>query len=137
MLPETEPVVRVKGSYESYQEKGGILPLEDCLLAKNYQVRDVQPMGENGCCSKQIQQIARHCEFEITPCEIAIYNTLRTQFPSQDELSRDSYPNSINTWQMSDQVLAREIFLLTDESGEKYRLITERYPHIFSNDIRY
>ena len=132
MIIETEHVVKPKSFYKRYIEKGGKLPLEDCLIARQFLTRNIHPTDENDCCSNQIKQIARECNLEITPCEIAIYGRLRKLLPSQEELSERHPPNIVNTWQMSDQVLAREIFLLTDESGEKYKKMTNNYPHIFS-----
>lgn len=115
-------------TYEEYLHQGGYFTQEDYSLVKDLMSVEDCKCRRNSFMS-QIVTIATHCNIPITKNELFIYDVLREKMPPEREISKEE--NTLHIWEMSDQVLAREIFLLTEETGSKYQTVTEKYPHIF------
>lgn len=120
-------------SYEEYLLAGGRFPYEDfTFITETLEGNSPTPFEIRKCCNtSQITGICDLCGIQPSLEEIHIYRNLRTKIPSGQEISPNQ-PNIINPWQMCDIELAREIFLLTDPTREKYQRITERFPHMFT-----
>ena len=129
MLVETETTLRTETPYEIYRKKGGKLHPDDCKIALEI-LNEKEPLVPNSKSTGQLIGIGQHCELEITPHELVIYNALR-KIPLKEIELRETLPNTLNACQMSDRKLAREIFLLTDETGAKSFELMVRYSHIF------
>jgi len=119
-------------SYEEYLLAGGRLPYEDfTFITETLSGNSPTPFETRRCPnSSQISGICDLCGVQLSPEEIHIYRNLRIKMPSDKEISPNQ-PNIVNPWQMHDVELAREIFLLTDPTREKYQIVTESFPHMF------
>ena len=117
--------------YEQYLLVGGRLPYEDFKYITEILAEDTSsPPKIKSCpCVSQISSICRLCNLELSPKEVRIYRGLRRKMnPNIQTLNP---PTVVNPWQMHDVELAREIFLLTDRTGEKYQIVTDLFPHMF------
>ncbi len=119
-------------SYEDYLLVGGRFPYEDfTFITDTLSGNSPTPFEMRKCsCSSQISGICDLCGVQLSPEEIHIYRNLRRKMSSDQEISPNQ-PNIVNPWQMHDVELAREIFLLTDHTREKYQIVTEKFPHMF------
>ena len=136
VLSETELNLKIEQTlnqdYEQYLLEGGRFPYEDFkyitdTLAEN----SPTPINmERSPCTSQIRGIGQLCNIEISPKEIHIYKRLRRKMMLDNQF-QEILPHTQNPWQMHDIELAREIFLLTDPTREKYQIITELFPNMF------
>ncbi len=138
MLLEQEEELLTTTPYENYLNSGGRLPEQEYDLASqilsyfgNEIPYDLIP-SRNASVS-QVSTICSRCELEPSLSEKYIYYIFRDRMNCNGKVSEQTDIRSKSTLCMSDQELLREIVLLTDESGEKYRIITETYPNIFSD----
>lgn len=130
MLLEQESEVLTTTQYENYLDSGGRLPEQEYLLVSEL-LRDQVTVFYKKALVSQILSILDNCELEAFLSEVLIYNILRERISSDDQISNQTDIRSKNLWCMCDQELVREIVFLSDETGEKYRIITEKYPNIF------
>jgi hypothetical protein len=131
MLLEQETELLTTTEYENYLDSGGKLPEQEyhlvCLI-----ISQPDRLRFNGRTSRhQMSSILEVCGLQTTMIEMLAYDTLRERMSCEDMTSNDLDDRCRNVWCMGDQELAREVVFLTDETGEKYRIITERYPNIF------
>jgi hypothetical protein len=108
--------------YQEYLDSGGLFKQEDYdFITGELNIDDLPPL--KSCNIGQIEHISYDSGVVPTFKEILLYNTLRIKM----------YPQCKNSScpAMSDHKLIREIFFLTDPDGDKYRAITERYPHMY------
>ncbi len=108
--------------YQEYIDSGGLFTQQDYELVTGELHIDELPPLEN-CNISQIEHISSYCGVIPSFKEILLYNTLREKM--RPHCKDSSCPT------MSDHILIREIFLLTDSNGDKYRAITQRYSYIF------
>lgn len=135
MLTKTELELTITEStnqdYETYLLGGGRFPYEDFKYITDILTEDssISISIEKCPSTSQITSICDLCDLELSPKEIKIYGELRRKMNSN--IPALNAPNIVNPWQMHDVELAREIFLLTDPTREKYQRITELFPHMF------
>ena len=136
VLPETELNLKTEETlnqdYKQYLLGGGTFSYEDFkFITDTLAENNPTPINmERDPCTSQISGISRLCNIEISPKEIDIYRKLRRQMMPDNQF-QEILPNTKNPWQMHDIELAREIFLLTDPTREKYQIITELFPNMF------
>jgi hypothetical protein len=130
MLQDTKVELLPVTEYEDYLSKGGRFAQPEFQL--------IQESLDNGiscseCLSKslQISAIASLCNIQITKTEITLYTILREKKEASLEEQNITDNKGKSACCMGDEELVREIFFLTDVSGEKYRAVTERFPWIF------
>ena len=125
---EQETEILTTESYQEYRELGGCFTPEDYQLVKDIISLEKVALPESPH-TKEMEWISSNCSIQVTPQEKLIYYFLRTKMPPKgDSLASDT----IAVYTMCDQFLMREIFLVTDDTGEKYKLFTERFPNIFN-----
>jgi hypothetical protein len=135
MLPKTEFVPKtteiLNQDYDRYLLEGGKLPYEDFLYVLRILTEEApfQPNMDRCPCRSQIAGICESCGLELSQQETEIYRGLRQKMAPNTQFL--NCKNSKNPWQMHDVELAREIFLLTDPTREKYQKIAETFPHMF------
>ncbi len=119
-------------NYEQYLLRGGRLPHEDFTFVTETLLENSSTILEERRCpsTSQILNICKLCNIQPSSKEIYMYKNLRIKMPTGQEIL-PSQPNVVNPWRMCDVELVREIFFLTDQTGEKYQRITETFPHIF------
>ena len=108
--------------YQEYIDSGGLFSKEDFeFITGELNIEELPPL--KSCNIGQIEHISYDSGVIPSFKEILLYNTLRIKmYPACKESSCPT---------MSDHVLIREIFFLTDPNGDKYRAITERYSYMF------
>lgn len=135
MLSKTELEFTITEStnqgYETYLLEGGRLPYEDFKYITDILTEDssISISIEKCPCTSQITGICDLCNLELSPKEIKIYGELRRKM--NPDIPTLNSPTVVNPWQMHDVELAREIFLLTDPTREKYQIVTESFPYMF------
>lgn len=135
MLSKTELELTITEStnqdYETYLLEGGHFPYEDFKYITDILTEDSSlPISTEKCPrTSQITGICDLCNLELSPKEIKIYKELRKKM--NPDIPTLNSPSVVNPWQMDDVELAREIFLLTDPTREKYQRITELFPYMF------
>lgn len=136
MLLEQETELLTTTSYENYLDSGGRLPKQEYDLASQI----LSSFGNEipyslipfrNASVSQVSAIFNRCELEPSLSEKYIYYVFRDRMDCNGGVLEQEDLRSKKTLCMSDQELVREIVLLTDETGEKYRIITEAYPNIF------
>jgi hypothetical protein len=131
MLLEQETELLITTQYENYLDSGGKLPEQEynvvsMILSQPYLFK------LNGRVSQyQILSILQKCGLETSEREILAYDVLRDRMHCEEEVSKRVGERSKCVWCMGDQELVREIVFLSDETGEKYRVMTESFPNIF------
>jgi hypothetical protein len=137
MLLEQEEELLTTTPYENYLNSGGRLPEQEYNLAlqilSTHKDTPYSWIPYKGPSIFQALTILERCELEATTAEIYTYCLFRERMDNNNRVLDQTDIRSKSTLCMSDQELLREIVLLTDESGEKYRIITETYPNIFSD----
>jgi len=125
---EQETEILTTESYQEYRELGGCFTPEDYQLVKDIISLEKVALPESPH-TKEMEWISSNCSIQVTPQEKLIYYFLRTKMPYEgNSLASDT----VAVYTMSDQFLMREIFLVTDGTGEKFKLFTKRFPNIFS-----
>ena len=111
--------------FQEYIDSGGLFTQQDFeFVTGELHIDQLPPL--NSCNIGQIEHISYLSGVIPSFKEILLYNTLRIKMYPQ---CKDSSCPS-----MSDHILIREIFLLTDSNGDKYRAITERYSYMFLSE---
>ena len=134
MLLEQQIELLTTTPYENYLDSGGRLPEEEYNLALEILSLDIENQWVQSYKEPSVSQILTildACQLEAFPSEVLIYNVLRKRMSCDDKRSDKTDIRSKSVWRMYDRELVREIVFLTDETGEKYRIITETYPNIF------
>ena len=117
--------------YEQYLLEGGRFPYEDFNYITNTLAQNnPSPLNMERCpCTCQISDICELCGIQPSLKEIYIYKELRRKINNDTPTSDSS--NIVYPWQMHDVELVREIFLITDPTGNKYQTVGETFPHMF------
>lgn len=135
MLLEQETELLTTTEYQNYLDSGGRLPEQEYSIASELLGIDLAgqwiPYGRPAV--SQIASILHICGLETSSSELLIYKVLRDREFCKDQLTEEIDERCKNVWCMSDQELVREIVLLSDQTGEKYRVMTEKFSHIFEN----
>ncbi|HBB64515.1 MAG: hypothetical protein UR34_C0010G0017 [candidate division WS6 bacterium GW2011_GWC1_33_20] len=118
--------------YDQYLNSGGKLTETELHLALDILSNccDIPPKRPE---TFQIKNIADSCNLNVSQSEVLTYCALRNKLPCEEEMNRNIDPRSKNCWCMTDQELVQQIFLLSDPTGEKYFVITEKFQRIFKN----
>ena len=111
--------------FQEYFDSGGLFTQQDFEFVTGELHIDQLPPLES-CNIGQIEHISYYSGVIPSFKEILLYNTLRIKMLP--------HCNSSSCPTMSDHKLIREIFLLTDSNGDKYRAVTERYPYMFLSE---
>lgn len=128
MSKEQQPELINVSPYDEYLDCGGCLPQNDFELIQHF-ISEEEVIPPSSRSTHEITHICSYCCIEVTAQEKLIYHVLRNKMNYEHE----SFPKNIkpvNT--MTDQFLMREIFLVTDKTGEKYHRFTETFPHMFN-----
>jgi len=136
MLQENKIELHTTG-YENYLSCGGQFPYSIYLFVqkKLNDVKDLPNLFVDGTLPRYMEHIASCCELEATPTEKILYSELSTKRKLENTPSLDEAENNGKCpCCMGDIELAREIFLFTDSSLEKYDAMTERFPNVFSHN---
>lgn len=128
--PKTTDVLNQ--DYEQYLLEGGRLPYEDFNYITNTltESNHTPPNMERCPCTCQIDDICELCGIQPSLKEVYIYKELRRKINNDTPPSLDSL-NVVYPWQMHDVELIREIFLITDPTGNKYQIVGETFPNMF------
>ena len=133
MLLEQGTELLTSTEYQKYLDSGGKLPEQEYNVVTT--VLSLPHIFKfNGRISpNQISSILNRCGLEASFREMLAYDILRDRMNTEENMSGNTDERCRNVWCMCDQELVREIVFISDETGEKYRVMTESHPHIFEN----